>query len=454
MTSSAAHASGLAKTAAGEAADLETARWLDILHVTPLYHPSDGGAERHVRRVSEGLAARGHRVTVLTQNAENARALSGRVAGSLPATETLNSVEVVRLSPASGALALLLDAVTRVPGGYRLSSALLTEDVVQLLHAFPRNLAFIRRILGASADVVGAWNWHWPLAFHVYAACRIKRCRLVGIPLFHTAEPWSERDVHGRMIRACDGLILNTGHEEDFISARWPGELPPMCVAGVGIDPDDFEQADGGAFRRSHDLGEDLVVGFVGRMIPSKGVHRVVEAMTRVWAWREDVRLVLAGMRTTPFPLLDELLASLDPEQRGRILVVADFPESRKTDLLDAVDLLVLPSTGESFGIAYLEAWMRSKPVIGARVGSTPRVVQDGQDGLLVNPNDPEEIGQAVVSLLADPERREAMGRRGREKTMERHTWERVIDRIERFYRARTARAPRLAAPGGRSRPT
>lgn len=439
MASSGAADSEPPRTAADASTGTATTRRLDVLHVTPLYHPSDGGAERHVRRVSEGLAERGHRVTVLTQNVESARALSARVAGTLPAVERLNGVDIVRLSFESGPLARILDGLIRLPGGYRLSSAVLTEDGVELLRGCPRNLAFVRRILASSADVVGAWNWHWPLAFHAHLARRVQRYTLVGIPLFHTAESWSQRDAHGRMIRACDGLILNTAHEEDFISSRWAGDLPPMCVAGVGIDPDDFESADGEAFRRRHQLGEDPVVGFVGRMIPSKGVHRVVEAMAHVWDRYEDVRLVLAGSRAIPFPFLDELLASLDPALRARCHVVADFPESRKADLLDAFDLLVLPSTGESFGIAYLEAWMRGKPVIGARIGSTPRVIEDGKDGLLVNPDDPEEIGEAVVSLLADPELRETMGRRGREKTLRRHTWERVIDRVEQFYRKRIA---------------
>lgn len=410
------------------------ARPLDILHLTPLYHPSDGGAERHARRVSEGLVERGHRVTVLTSNVESDRDLTRGRCGSLPSEETLNGVRVVRLSPGSGPLALLLDAAVAIPGGYRLSTRILTRSGVELLRAFPRNLGFVRRIVGSSADVVGAWNWYWPPAYHAHLARRLKRFRLVGIPLFHTAEPWSMRGVHGRMLGSCTGLIVNTRHEHDFVDDCWPKNVPPVCVAGVGIDPKDFEHADGTAFRRRHGLGADPVVGFVGRMIPSKGVHKVVEAMATIWARKGNARLVLAGQRSNPFPLLDDLLDSLSPERRARVLVAADFPEEDKPHLLDALDLLVLPSTGESFGIAYLEAWMRGKPVIGARIGSTSRVIDHGADGLLTDPDDPRQIAEAILSLLDDPARREAMGRRGRDKTLRSYTWERVLDRFEGFY--------------------
>ena len=68
-------------------------------------------------------------------------------------------------------------------------------------------------------------------------------------------------------------------------------------------------------------------------------------------------------------------------------------------------------------GLSYLEAWMCQKPVIDARIGSTQCVIEDGVDGLLVDPKNPEDIGRAIIELLSDKNKRERMGRNGQVKT-------------------------------------
>lgn len=417
---------------------------MKLLHVTPLYHPADGGAERHVKIVSERLAARGHDVTVLTTNVESDYDLYHRTSGQLPVDETVNGVRVRRLAPGTGPAIGMLDGLQRVPGGYRVSSRLLSADGLQMLLRFPRNLGVVRYLLKDASDVVSTWNWHWPLAYHAYLARRLRRFPLVGVPLFHTAQEWTGRRIYDRMLESCAGLVVNTEHERDFIAGR-TSRTPPILVAGVGIEPEEFENADGRAFRARHGLGEAPVVGFVGRMIPSKGVDQVVEAMAEVWRWRSDVRLVLAGQRSNPFPRLDRLLEALPERIRSQVLLLPDFPEAEKPHLLDAIDVLVVPSVGESFGIAYLEAWCRGKPVIGSRIGSTACVIDEGRDGLLVDPRDPDDIAESVIRILRDRAWGDELGRRGREKTLDRHTWQKVVDSVEDFY-GNTARARRSAS--------
>src|SRR5690349_23815671 len=93
-----------------------------------------------------------------------------------------------------------------------------------------------------------------------------------------------------------------------------------------------------------------------------------------------------------------------------------------------------MPSVAESFGIAYLEAWMCRKPVIGGRVGSTACVIADTVDGMLVDPDNPAELAGSLDSLLRDPERRGRMGDSGRRKVLASFTWDRVVDGVERVY--------------------
>ena len=84
--------------------------------------------------------------------------------------------------------------------------------------------------------------------------------------------------------------------------------------------------------------------------------------------------------------------------------------------------------------MAYLEAWMCRKPVVGSRIGSTQCVIEDGIDGLLVDPNDPREIAAAISELLSDRYRARQMGRAGYEKTLSTFTWDKITDRVERIF--------------------
>lgn len=105
-------------------------------------------------------------------------------------------------------------------------------------------------------------------------------------------------------------------------------------------------------------------------------------------------------------------------------------PDERLHALLGATDLFVLPSQREGFGIVFLEAMAYSKPVVAGAHGGTPEVVVDGQTGLLVKHDDMANLGHAIVSLLLDPARCQAMGEAGRERVHTAYSYERFRSSI------------------------
>jgi len=107
---------------------------------------------------------------------------------------------------------------------------------------------------------------------------------------------------------------------------------------------------------------------------------------------------------------------------------------------------MVLPSTGEAFGIVYLEAWTLGKPVIGARSLAVSTVIEDGVDGWLVPAGDPLALAGALNRWIQSPQLLQHMGQRGRNKVVNRYTVARVADVVEGIY-ARTLRA-RNRIPG------
>jgi glycosyltransferase involved in cell wall biosynthesis len=141
----------------------------------------------------------------------------------------------------------------------------------------------------------------------------------------------------------------------------------------------------------------------------------------------------------------------LSVTQKERVVHIGPFDETEKGSIFDAFDVLALPSKEESFGIAYLEAWACRKPVIGARTGPIRCVVDEGIDGLLVDPDDADDIARAIIELLSDSNMRERMGRSGHAKTVTHYTWDKIIDRVERLYvdlvAVRAANRPWLMIP-------
>jgi phosphatidylinositol alpha-1,6-mannosyltransferase len=81
-----------------------------------------------------------------------------------------------------------------------------------------------------------------------------------------------------------------------------------------------------------------------------------------------------------------------------------------------ACEIFALPSRGEGFGLVYLEAMARGKPVIGGAHGGAPEVIDDGRTGYLVHHGDAPQLATSIETLLADPELAREMGKRGRER--------------------------------------
>lgn len=404
---------------------------MKILHITPLYWPWERGAERHVREIAERLAARGHEVTVLTTNVANEPDLGRCVEGGLPGRQQINGVAISRVPVAPGTAAAALHGWARLRGGYRSLAALFSPGGLEMLSGTPQTLDLFWSVLRSDADVVVTWNWHWAPAYHAYLARRVRRFTMVGVPLFHTAEPWVHRPIYDRMIRACDGFIVNTEDETDFIHSRVPAARGITAV-GPGVDPATFALRNGAKFRARYRLGQDPLVGFIGNIGTKKGAHTLLEAMSIVWKWNKDVRVVLVGYPAFNFAKIEQIYRDLPASERERVSLLPSLPEDEKVNLCDALDVFALPSTSESFGIAYLEAWLCRKPVIGARIGSTAYVIEDGVDGLLVKPEAPDDLAKAIWALLGDPARRAQMGERGYAKTVRDFTWQRVVERFER----------------------
>jgi glycosyltransferase involved in cell wall biosynthesis len=283
-------------------------------------------------------------------------------------------------------------------------------------------------------DVMGASSFPL-LHMHYVMAAR----RRSGVPAvlhggLHPEEPWAfDQQIIYDAIREADAYIANTTYERDYLIRRGIDGAKIVPI-GVGVEPAEFARADGRRIRAKYGWGDDPVVAFIGQQVGHKGADTLVFAMPAVWRAFPDARLLIAGSRTRFSKVIRWRVSQLPPEQQQRVTIVDDFPEADKPHLFDSCDVFAYPSGYESFGIAYVEAWICGKPVIGCRAGAVPTVIAEGADGLLVPYQDVEALARAVIALLENPQLRHEMGERGRRKVLRRYTWDMVSDRFRDVY--------------------
>jgi glycosyltransferase involved in cell wall biosynthesis len=154
--------------------------------------------------------------------------------------------------------------------------------------------------------------------------------------------------------------------------------------------------------------GHSPVVGFFGRLIHQKGVDVLLDAFQQVWQRSPSVRLVIVGDGNRRASL-EHQAHTLGLDEA--VTFTGWVNEAHR--LMPACEVVVMPSRWEGFGLVALEAMSAARPLIASRVSALPEIVADGQTGILVPPEDPSALADAIQSLLSDPERALSMGQAG-----------------------------------------
>jgi alpha-maltose-1-phosphate synthase len=127
-------------------------------------------------------------------------------------------------------------------------------------------------------------------------------------------------------------------------------------------------------------------------------------------------------------------VAELQASRTGVLWIPEMLPKAEIIQLLTHALAFVCPSVYEPLGIVNLEAMACSTAVVASRVGGIPEVVDDGVTGLLVPPDDPKSLADALNQLLRDPGRAEAMGQAGRERAVTEFSWQMVAAQTAGLY--------------------
>lgn len=362
--------------------------------------PAATGVGTHVQAVSSLLAARGHRITVVTT----------RRPGE-PEYERWQGVDVVR-----------------VP----------TRKVAGFYQALPGRPLLERVLAQVQPDIVH----HHYLGMMLLTGMRLARRH--GLPQIltyhmtedHLTQPWPLRPARPLIARG----IVAVANRMDLVisvSSQLAATLPPKGIRTpiqTISNPVVFGDAD--AVSPSPRDGS-FVVLFAGRLNPEKNIPLLLRAFAALAQERRDAVLWIAG-RGSQQEALTALAAELNVGSQVRFLGFLDHDELARR--YAACDVFVLPSLVETQGLVAMEAMWFGKPVVLAdSIVSAPELVDEGVNGHVVDHRDPAAMTKALATLAADPQHRARMGAAGRAKA---EGWEPepVVDALEQAYLGLLAR--------------
>jgi glycosyltransferase involved in cell wall biosynthesis len=271
-------------------------------------------------------------------------------------------------------------------------------------------------------------------------------CSLSGEDVFidQTPEPDRERIWELLCERAADvdRFVALNHFFARFMADRMRLPLEQVAVVPHGVDPVGFPPEPPDLRARRQARGGRLVIGFLARACPEKGLDQLVRALA-ILAGDRDVEVVAAGATIAAertylagcLALAQELGVADRFHWRGQV------DRAGKLALLGEIDIFAMPTTHpEAKGLPVIEAMAAGVPVVAADHGTFPELLDDGRAGLLHEPGDPADLARGIAILADDPARAAGCGGRGHALSRSRHSAAAMAAGHEAVYEALVGR--------------
>jgi glycogen(starch) synthase len=372
----------------------------------------EGGLARHVRKLSENLAAAGSEVHVLTRGGEES-----------PEEETVGGVHIHRVREPKRPT----DLGEFVAWVERMNADMLAAGV-ELGDRYEFDLVHGHDWLVAMACDHLARRFDAPLVTTIHAT---EHGRHQG-----WVDKHPQSHIHGveRWItNRADRVIACSYYMREQIADIFGVEESRVAVIPNGIDPGDLQPQDGAELERLRSefaAPDEKLVLLIGRLVYEKGFQLALEAMPRLIDAVPGTRFLVAGSGTHEQELRKQA-GELGLMDHGTFLgwIGDDVLHS----LYRIADVCVVPSLYEPFGLVALEAMASGCPCIVADTGGLREIVSHGEVGLRFRARDPESLGEMVERVLTDAELRDRLVAEGSEHILA-FDWADVAERTSQVY--------------------
>ena len=251
-------------------------------------------------------------------------------------------------------------------------------------------------------------------------------------------------ELEARLLRLSSGIIANTRATYRAVSGVYNLDFDtlgiPTAVVYYGLKPapeSDVSPVDVSS-------REKPIILYVGRLEKRKGILDLFAAVPRVLRQFPGAQFWLAGKDNSDqdgfrgrhgLDYRQYFERKFAPYLPG-VRFLGYVPDDKLSRLYQSCDLFVAPSLYESFGLIYLEAMNYARPVIGCNAGGPAEIIEEGLTGFLVEPQQPGQLAEKIITLLADRTQLREMGLAGRQRLVERFSHLAMAENFAQFYRA------------------
>ncbi|MCM1985148.1 glycosyltransferase family 4 protein [Lyngbya confervoides] len=391
---------------------------MQLLFPLTLYPPAVGGAQIHHHFLAQNLQSNGHKVQIITFWDDNRTDwLLGTTvhAHGSSADYVIDGVSVHRMGFNFGEKIRMGAFLPIYYPWMKTAVPFISREIKKRIYDFSLSANLIHNVRIGREHIT-------------HASLQLARQRnipFVFTPVHHPRWVGWRYRVYIDIYRQADAVIALTQAEKATLVELG---VDPSRIYVTGIGPVVSDTCFPEEFKSKYKISEPNIL-FLGQHYSYKGFKHLLDAAPLVWKSYPETQFVFIG------PAVQDSEKIFREYSDPRIIRLGRVSMQEKSNALAASTLLCVPSSQESFGGVYTEAWYFGKPVIGCQIPALTHIVNHGVDGYLVRQR-PEEIAECIISLLDNPSHASTMGKMGEKKVKEKLTWDKIAAATEAIYQS------------------
>jgi len=364
---------------------------MKILHVTKKYPDIMGGDSTVVTSLEKYQKKMGHQVYILTSNC----------------SEVIKSPRVTKYG-------LKIDSLNL--------DRINLKRIISLFILFFYSFFYLKKI---KPNIVHS---HSPdLGFILSFSCKVYK-----IPTINTCHGITFTDKYYSFIkRKVEEVFLKYGYFKKIITINKNSldDFRKLKIKNVvylpnGVDLDHFQ-------KKRHNVNGKTIFLFVGRIEIEKGLKYLIHAVDKLRKKEKNFELLFVG-KGRDQNIFQELVIALNLTNYIKFLGKKNIDEV--IDYYYKSDVFISPSLHETFPMTVLEAWAAKLPVIITNIGGVSAICINKENALIIPPEDPKKISEAMIALIKDQKLRRKLGKNGRKLVEEKYGWDKITKEFEFIY--------------------
>jgi phosphatidyl-myo-inositol dimannoside synthase len=263
---------------------------------------------------------------------------------------------------------------------------------------------------------------------------------LHGMDLSYATKNRRKRFISRLILKSSDKIIAANSYTA-ILCSNFLKSGHKITVVNPGVkDFSDFSEEKNMEIREKNNLNGHKILFSLGRLVKRKGFDNTILAIKKILEEQPsyDLLYLIAGKGPEEKYLKDLVEKELGDKFKDHVKFIGEISEGEKWSLFSLCDVFIMPSRNisgdfEGFGIVYLEANLAKKAVIAGNSGGVSDAVENNVNGLLIDPENINEISQAILNLLNNESLRNKLGERGRQRALDNFNWRNKINDIYNF---------------------